>query len=72
MGLEIFAEFDKEAGVWVATNDELFLATEAETLEVLAYKLQEMVPELAELNGLDLPRPIAFTLNSRRPLIAFA
>ena len=43
MSLEIFAEYDKETGAGVARNDELCLATKAETLEVLAYKLQEMM-----------------------------
>lgn len=31
------------------------LQTEAATIDVLKYKLQEMIPELAKLNGVDLP-----------------
>ena len=50
--LVIEAQYDEDARVWVAVNDALGLATEAETLDVLTYKLQEMVPELATLNNL--------------------
>ena len=71
-GLTIQATYDEEARVWVATNDELSLATEADTLEVLTYKLQELVPELAELNGYSGPRPISFTIQSTRRATAFA
>ncbi len=72
MELIVKAEYDEEARVWFAQNDEIGLATEADSLDVLTYKLREMIPELVELNGLDLPRPVAFTLVVRRPTIAFA
>lgn len=72
MELIVSVEYDDEARVWVAHNDELGLATEADTMEVLTYKLQEMIPELVELNGLQVPRPVAFTLLVRRPAVAFA
>ena len=72
MELIVNVEYDEEARVWIAQNDALGLATEADTMEVLTYKLQEMIPELVELNNLDLPRPVAFTLLSRRPAVAFA
>ena len=70
--LVIKAEFDDEARVWIANDDTLGLVAEADTIEVLEYKLQELIPELAELNGNDLPRPIRFTLVSERTLSAFA
>ncbi|MDA8409202.1 MAG: DUF1902 domain-containing protein [Treponema sp.] len=72
MDLEIHAEYDEDARVLVAHHEELELATETETVEVLTYKLQEMLPELAELNGIDVPHPITFTIVSRRPATAFA
>ena len=72
MELTVQVEYDEEARVWIAQNDVLGLATEADTLEVLTYKLQEMIPELVELNEIDVPRPVAFTLVLRRPAIAFA
>lgn len=70
--LVIEAHYDEDARVWVAVNDELGLATEAETLDVLTYKLQEMVPELAMLNDLQVSRPVRFTLRSVRRATAFA
>jgi hypothetical protein len=70
--LIINAEYDNEARVWVAEHDGLGLATEAESLDVLTYKLQEMIPELARLNGLNLPSPIRFSIVSHRQALAFA
>ena len=50
--LLIRAEWDEEADVWVATSDDVpGLATEADTLERLATKLEVMVPELLDANG---------------------
>jgi hypothetical protein len=64
--LRIQAHYDEEARVWVAVHDTLGLATEADTLDVLTYKLQELIPELARLNGFTLPDPPEFTLESCR------
>ncbi len=50
--IEIKAEWDPEANVWVATSDDLpGLVTEAETVEALQQKLAVMVPDLLEANG---------------------
>ena len=52
------ATWDEEAGVWVATSEDVEgLATEATTLELLREKLMVMIPELLELSGVtsDLP-----------------
>ena len=62
--LTIHACYDEEARVWVAT--------EAESLDVLEYELREMLPELVELNGIDCPRPVQFTLVSEKTSVAFA
>ena len=72
MELIVSVEYDEEARVWVAQNDALGLATEADTIEDLTYKLPEMIPELVEFNTIDVPRPVAFTLMVRRPAVAFA
>lgn len=46
------AEWDEEAGVWVASSDDVpGLVTEGETLEGLIATLHVMVPEMLELNG---------------------
>jgi predicted RNase H-like HicB family nuclease len=50
--LIIHAEWDDEAGVWVATSEDVpGLATEAESMDALVAKLQVMVPELLDANG---------------------
>ena len=46
------AFWDNEADVWVAESDDVpGLITEADTVERLIAKLQIMVPELLEANG---------------------
>lgn len=70
--LRLNAVYDDEARVWTVSDDQLGLVAEAETVEVLEYKLQELLPELAELNGIGLPRPIQFTLVSVKTTSAFA
>jgi len=62
------ADWDPEAGVWVATSDDVpGLATEAETIEALTEKLRTIVPELLEANRI-LPSnsAISFELTSHR------
>lgn len=56
----VHADWDPEAGVWVATTSDLRgLATEAETLEALRAKLPGMVLDLLEEAGVsDLPASI--------------
>lgn len=50
--LLVFAEWDDEAKVWVATSDDVpGLITEAETQPALVKKLQVMIPELLHENG---------------------
>lgn len=66
----IDAFWDTEAGVWVATSDEVLgLATEAATIEQLSQKLHVMIPELIQANQL-LPEnyqgAIEFELISHR------
>jgi predicted RNase H-like HicB family nuclease len=46
------AIWDGEAGVWVATSDDIpGLVTESESFETLLTKLRTLVPELLELNN---------------------
>jgi predicted RNase H-like HicB family nuclease len=65
------ADWDPEAGVWVATSADVpGLATEAATIEDLTKRLRTIIPELLEANGLfpsDTPSDsIAFELTSHR------
>jgi len=46
--------WDDDAGVWVATSDNVpGLVTEAESIAALYGKLEVLVPELLHVNGLD-------------------
>jgi predicted RNase H-like HicB family nuclease len=49
---EVLAQWDGEAGVWVAESDDVpGLVAEAESPNSLAQKLRILIPELLELNG---------------------
>ena len=46
------AEWDSEAGVWVAESDDVpGLVAEAESPNLLRDKLRVLIPELLEVNG---------------------
>ncbi|MFO1046369.1 MAG: DUF1902 domain-containing protein [Geminicoccaceae bacterium] len=50
--LTVRAEWDAEAGVWVAESEDVpGLVTEADTLKRLVDRLRVLVPELLDLNG---------------------
>ena len=49
--IRVIAEWDPEAGVFVATSEDVpGLVTEAATQELLLQKLNERIPELLKLN----------------------
>jgi predicted RNase H-like HicB family nuclease len=53
----VTAEWDDEAGVWVATSDDIpGLVTEAVTLDALLERVEAVAPELLVDNA-DLPTP---------------
>ncbi len=67
----IRAEWDDEARVWVATSDDVpGLATEADTLEALSLKLESLVPELLDANGLPDGKEVPFELLARKFSVA--
>ncbi len=50
--INVKAEWDEEAEVWVATSDDVpGLITESESAEKLMTKLKILIPELLEANG---------------------
>jgi hypothetical protein len=51
----VHAEFDVEAGVWWASNDQLPLSTEAETIDLLMKRVMAIAPDIARSNGLAQP-----------------
>ena len=49
---EILAQWDSEAGVWVAESEDVpGLVAEADSPNLLSQKLKILIPELLELNG---------------------
>lgn len=65
------AEWDEEAGVWVATSDDVpGLATEAATMEGLVEKLKTIIPELLQANGIATGIDVPFEIMTRRFEIA--
>ncbi|MGH6943913.1 MAG: DUF1902 domain-containing protein [Geminicoccaceae bacterium] len=53
---KVTAFWDPEASVWVAESEDVpGLVTEAETMEALIAKLQVIVPDLLEANGVLQP-----------------
>ena len=43
--------WDDEASVWIAENDDIPIALESDSLDVLIERVKNAVPELLELNG---------------------
>jgi hypothetical protein len=43
--------FDEEAAVWYAVNNDIPIALESDSLDVLIKRVKLAVPELLELNG---------------------
>ncbi len=58
---EILAQWDSEAGVWVAESEDVpGLVAEADSPNVLAQKLRTLIPELLALNGVHNDRTARF------------
>ena len=65
--LFVRAEWDEEAGVWVATSDDVpGLATEEPTMEGLITKLKQIIPELLEANDVHIGPEVPFEVMTRR------
>jgi predicted RNase H-like HicB family nuclease len=58
---KIRAQWDSEAGVWVAESEDVpGLVAEADSPNVLVQKLRTLIPELLELNGAGSGRTASF------------
>ena len=70
--LIVQAFWDEEAGVWVATSDDVAgLATEADNINSLVAKLKVMIPELLDANGYPDRDEIPFQLNTQLTAVAY-
>jgi len=47
----VVLSWDDEAAVWIAENDEIPIALESNSLDVLIERVRNAAPELLELNG---------------------
>lgn len=69
--LTVHAVWDDEARVWVATSDDVpGLATEADDMETLVEKLQTMIPELLDANGVAHEAEVPFEIVGQRFAVA--
>jgi predicted RNase H-like HicB family nuclease len=51
----VTAQWDAEAGVWVATSEDIVgLVTEAKSLDTLYARVLEIAPELLDENGISV------------------
>ena len=68
----VTADWDHEAGVWVATTRDLpGLVTEAETIELLRAKLPGMILDMLEESGIaEVPVSIEIIARVSEPLAA--
>jgi predicted RNase H-like HicB family nuclease len=58
---EILAQWDSDAGVWVAESEDVpGLVAEGGSPNILAQKLRILIPELLELNGVPVERRLRF------------
>ena len=55
---------DPEARLWIATNDDLPIATEAPTLDELIARVWEIAPEIAELNRIGRALRLRFLVDT--------
>lgn len=61
---QVKIEYDKDAGVWIATSDDIVgLVLESESFDELFKKVLTAAPELIELNNLPKKISIRFSMN---------
>jgi hypothetical protein len=65
--LVIRVKHDRQAHCWIATNDELPVATEARTLDDLFERVWAIAPEIAELNQIGRAFQLSFVVDTERP-----
>ncbi|SCX93017.1 protein of unknown function [Nitrosospira sp. Nl5] len=69
--LIVNAMWDEEAGVWVATSEDVpGLVAEMRTMEGLVEELKGMIPELLNLNDRSSDDEIPFQVNSQLTAVA--
>ena len=68
---KVLVRWDEEAEVWIATsNDVQGLAIEADTMDEMLKRLEEIVPVLLEENAVEPPLLDRWPLNVEVPMMA--
>ena len=62
--------WDSEANVWIATNDEIPICLESETLDRLMQRVKLAAQELIEMNHLPKSRHLLFQTESGEEILA--
>lgn len=71
--LEIAAQWDDEAEVWIATSEDVpGLCVEASTFDELVAVATELTPELLELNHVEISGPVSLHITAERTMTAKA
>lgn len=71
--LDVRAEWDDEAGVWIATSEDVpGLCVEASTFDELVDVATELTPELLELNHVEISGPVSIHITAERTMTAKA
>lgn len=71
--LDVRAEWDDEAGVWIATSEDVpGLCVEASTFDELVAVATELTPELLELNHVEISGPVSIHITAERTMTAKA
>ncbi|MBQ9511637.1 MAG: DUF1902 domain-containing protein [Lachnospiraceae bacterium] len=63
-------QWDNEAGVWIAINDYIPLTLESESLDELMRRVREAIPEIVEMNQLNMPKYLHFFAENREEIPA--
>ena len=63
-------EYDDEAHVWMAFNDIIPLALEADSLDALMQKVRDIAPEIIELNSLPPMKYLYLVVERREEVLA--
>jgi hypothetical protein len=62
--------FDEEAAVWYAVNDDIPIALESDSIDILMERVKLAAPELLELNGKNYEHAVLHFIMEREAVLA--
>lgn len=63
-------QWDSESNVWIASNDDIPITLEDESLDALMARVRVAVPELLEMNNMPMPKYLFFLAQNREEVTA--